>query len=307
MTANVSLAAVKTAFGTASHAMRRPASEAAPAWFVEELAPGLHQRLRIDRMIHQEEGLQKIAIFENAEFGRVLALDDVIQVTERDEFIYHEMMAHVPLLAHGEARRVLIIGGGDGGMLREVLKHRTVERAVLVEIDEAVVALCRKHLPMVCGEAFEDPRTELVIADGFAFVRDTDERFDLILIDSPDPQGPGEILFSEEFYRHCRDRLAPGGVIVAQAGSPFFQTPVLRKTVRRLKPLFRDVAVFTATVPAYGGLYAFAWASDDMLKRNMTTLQAAARFSAAQIETRSYTPAVHCASFILPGFMREFS
>ena len=165
-------------------------------WFEETLHPGFHSRLGIDRVLHETKTYhQHLIIFDNEEFGRVLALDGVVQTTERDEFIYHEMLAHTPILAHGRARNVLIVGGGDGGMLEEVLKHDSVETAVQVEIDDTVVELAKQHLRMICDDAYEDPRTELVIADGVEYVNETDRRFDIIIVDSTDPIGPGEVLF----------------------------------------------------------------------------------------------------------------
>ncbi len=308
MTLDNALADVRLTGNGAGASRPRSPSESGQPWFEEVLTSTLHQRLSIDRLIHEDHtGLQRITVFENETFGRVLALDGIVQVTDRDEFIYHEMMAHVPLVAHGEARRVLIVGGGDGGTLEEVLKHRSVERAVLVEIDSAVVEVSRRYLPEISKGAFEDPRADLIIADGAEFVGKTEERFDIIIVDSPDPHGPGEVLFGREFYRRCRDRLNPGGILVAQAGSPFFQADVPRRALMRLRSLFGDAALFNAVVPAYGGLMAFAWASDDPLKRNMSALQVASRFSASgKIDTLYYTPAVHEAAFVLPRFMQEW-
>ncbi|MDA0342023.1 MAG: polyamine aminopropyltransferase, partial [Proteobacteria bacterium] len=174
-------------------------------WFEEALHPGLTQGLSMDRILFREKTeLQDLVIFENRIFGRVLALDGVVQTTEGDEFIYHEMLSHVPILAHGAASRVLIIGGGDGGMAREVLKHPGVRTVTMVEIDPSVIELCRNHLPSISAGAFDDPRLDLVIADGAAFVEVTNDRWDVIIIDSTDPLGPGEVLFGERFYRGCK-------------------------------------------------------------------------------------------------------
>ena len=162
-------------------------------WFEETLHPGFHSRLGINRVLHETKtNHQHLIIFDNEEFGRVLALDGVVQTTEQDEFIYHEMLAHAPILAHGRARNVLIVGGGDGGMLEEVLKHDSVETAVQVEIDDTVVELAKQHLRMICGNAYDDPRTELVIADGVEYVNETDRRFDIIIVDSTDPIAPAK-------------------------------------------------------------------------------------------------------------------
>jgi len=186
-------------------------------WIEESLHEDLHIKLKAARVIFESRTEhQHLVLFENQTFGRALALDNVLQTTEKDEFIYHEMLAHVPILAHGRARSVLIIGGGDGGMLEEVLKHQDIERATMVDIDDTVIELSKLHLRSICGEAFEDPRSELVIADGAEFVRTCSERYDVIIIDSTDPIGPGQVLFTQAFYESCKGRLSPGGILVTQ-------------------------------------------------------------------------------------------
>lgn len=275
-------------------------------WYEEMLHANLRERLRVSRILHEADtGLQKLIIFENPTLGRVMALDGVIQTTEGDEYAYHEMLAHVPILAHGSVERVLVIGGGDGGCLEEVLKH-PVKRAVMVEIDRAVVEMSREHLPMICGDAFDDSRAEIIFDDGAKFVRDTDERFDVIIVDSPDPVGPAEVLFGEEFYAACRARLTPGGIVVAQNGVPFLQPDELRNTRRRLSSLFADVAFYVTVVPTYhGGFMALAWATDEPAHRAVTSDALDERFRAAGIATRYYNPSVHSAAFALPNFIRD--
>ena len=276
-------------------------------WFEETLHPGLHTRLRIDKLLYEgNSDLQHLILFENPEFGRVLALNGVVQTTERDEFIYHEMLAHLPLFAHGAAREVLIIGGGDGGMLEEVLKHQAVTRATLVEIDAGVIKFSKEYLRSICGNAFEDPRTEIVIADGGDHVETTGDRYDVVIVDSTDPIGPGEILFTERFYTACKRVLAPGGVLVTQNGVPFVQGDELRNTLAALKPLFADTSCYTATVPAYvGGCMAFGWATDDTDLRSVSLDALERRYAGAKLDTRYYTPAVHRAAFALPGYIAE--
>ncbi|MEM7171485.1 MAG: polyamine aminopropyltransferase, partial [Pseudomonadota bacterium] len=193
-------------------------------WVEETLHGDFATRFRVDRVLYDSQtDHQRLVLFENQTFGRMLVLDNVIQTTERDEFIYHEMLAHLPILAHGAVRRVLIIGGGDGGMLEEVLKHETVEQVTMVEIDASVTDFAKEHLRVICQEAFEDPRTSLVIADGVDFVSACEDRFDLIIIDSTDPIGPGEVLCTESFYASCKACLADGGILVTQNGVPFLQ------------------------------------------------------------------------------------
>jgi spermidine synthase len=276
-------------------------------WFEETLHPGLRARLRIDTLLYQgESDHQRLILFENAEFGRVLAINEVVQTTERDEFIYHEMLSHVPLLAHGSARTVLIVGGGDGGMLEEVLKHRGVACATLVEIDAAVIDFSKQYLRAICGDAFEDPRAQVIIADGMVHTQTTPDRYDVIIVDSTDPVGPGEVLFSDSFYRACRRCLAPGGILVTQNGVPFVQGEELTRSLSAMKSLFADATCYTATVPAYiGGCMAFGWASDRTALRATPLPVLATRFADAGIDTRYYTPAVHQAAFVLPRYIAK--
>ncbi len=274
-------------------------------WFEETLHDGLRLKLRIDRVLYESRTAhQRLVLFENATFGRVLALDGVVQTTERDEFVYHEMLVHVPILGHGQARDVLIIGGGDGGSLEETLKHRAVESVTIVEIDAGVVEFSQRYLRSICGDAFDDPRTDLVIADGVAFVADCAHRYDVIIVDSTDPIGPGEALFTAPFYAACKACLKPGGVLVTQNGVPFLQAPELRDSLAFLRPHFADAGCYQAAVPTYiGGLMAFGWATDDAALRQTPAATLKQRFDAAAIETSYYTPDVHHAAFALPRFV----
>jgi spermidine synthase len=280
-------------------------------WFDEALHDGVldqgyTQRFKVDRVIfRQQTDVQDLIIFETPSFGRVLALDGVIQTTEGDEFIYHEMLVHVPLFAHGRARRVLIIGGGDGGALREVLRH-DVASATLVEIDRSVIDICREHLPGLSAGAFDDTRLDLVIGDGAAYVADADAAaFDVVIVDSTDPIGAAEALFGEAFYADCRRCLAPGGILVAQNGVPFLQGDEVTKTHRHLNALFADATFYVAPVPTYiGGNMTLAWASDDESLRTQSAPVIAERFAIAGFATRYYSPAVHAAAFALPGYVR---
>ena len=279
------------------------ASEPEPRWYEETLDPDLRQRLRISKVLHHEKTAHHdLMVFENPSFGRVLALDGAIQTTEGDEYVYHEMLVHTPILAHGRARRVLIVGGGDGGALRETLRHNGVEHAVLVDIDETVIALSRKYLPKINAGAFDDPRTEIVIADGSSFVRRTENRFDVVIVDSTDPIGPGEALFSEEFYAGCKRCLTPGGILVTQNGVPAVQGNEVTQSYQRLRAHFADVTFYLAPVPTYhGGFMAFGWASDDAGARATPHETLEDRYKAAGIMTRYYNPEIHLAAFALPN------
>jgi len=276
-------------------------------WLRETLHPDIAQTFRMQTVLYRDQtGLQDLIIFDNPVMGRMLVLDGVIQTAERDEFMYHEMLVHVPVLAHGAARRLLVIGGGDGGSLREALKHRTIEEAVLVEIDPSVIELSRKWLPSISAGAFDDPRARVVIADGAHYVKETDDRFDVIVIDSTDPHGPGAVLFSAEFYGDCKRCLAPGGVMATQSGVPFLQPKELTDSVTRLSRFFRDAGCFVTSVPTYyGGVMALGWATDDVSLRRLPVETLTERYRAAGIETRYYNPEVHRAAFALPNFVRE--
>jgi len=278
-----------------------------PRWIDETLHPDFQFRLRADAVLHDgRTDFQHVVIFENAEFGRVMMLDGVVQLTQRDEFIYHEMMAHVPLFAHGHAARVLIIGGGDGGVLREVLKHAGVAQATLCEIDAGVIELAKTYFPEISAGAFGDPRTTVVIADGTRFVADTSERYDVILVDSTDPIGPAKALFSAEFYRDCQRSLAAGGLLVAQNGIPFVQGDEFRQSMAHLRGIFADATAFLATTPTYvGGPMAFGWASDDGALRQVDLEKLQARFDAAGLVTRYYAPQIHTAAFALPRYVGD--
>ena len=275
--------------------------------FVETLYPDYGQEFSIDRIHFQHRtDHQELMIFQNPIFGRVMVLDGVVQTTERDEFIYHEMLAHVPILGHGQVERLLIVGGGDGGLLREVVKHRNLQRIVQAEIDAQVIETSRRYLPNHACGAFEDPRLQLIIGDGLQFLRETEEQFDLILCDSTDPIGPGAALFSEAFYAAVQQRLRKGGLFAAQNGVPFHQLDELRKSYRALKPLFEEVRFYGAAVPSYvGGIMAFVWATDD---RGLSTLEESTltqRYQQAGLQCRYYSPEIHRAAFALPPYILQ--
>ncbi len=274
--------------------------------FQERLYPDVGQFFDVERTLYRGRSrFQRIEVLQTARVGRALVLDGIVQATEADEFVYHEMLTHVPILAHGAVERVLIIGGGDGGILEEVLKHKGVKKAVMVEIDRAVIEHSRRHLGAICGRAFADRRTELVIGDGARYIRETDERFDLIVLDRPDPVGPAEVLFARGFYRACRARLRPRGILTAQNGVPIFQADELKGACRLLKSVFPARGCYVAAVPTYyGGFMALTWASDrDIAKTSGTTLER--RFRASRIATRYYNPALHSAAFKLPSYIRD--
>lgn len=273
--------------------------------YLETLYQGYGQRFSMDRLLHEvRTEHQHLVIFENARMGRVMALDGVIQTTEADEFIYHEMLTHVPILAHGNARSVLIIGGGDGGMLREVAKHKQLEKITMVEIDGTVVDMCKEFLPKHSNGAYDDPRLNLVIDDGMNFVATTSEKFDVIISDSTDPIGPGEVLFSENFYQACHRCLNEGGILVTQNGTPFMQLGEVQATAGRMNGLFADWHFYMAAVPTYiGGSMTFAWGSTRPEYRQLPIATLRERFAQSTIETRYYNPEIHQGAFALPQYV----
>ena len=276
-------------------------------WIEETLYPHWGQRLRVDKVLFEDKTEhQHLVIFENASHGRVMVLDGAVQVTLADEWVYHEMMAHVPLFSLKEPKSVLVIGGGDGGILRELLKHPSIKVATLCEIDRTVIDMSITHFPEVSAGAFDDPRTDITIADGVQFVGETNLRFDAILVDSTDPVGPGAVLFTKSFYAACRRCLAKGGVLVTQNGVPFMQPKELTQSVGHFRALFKDGSCYLATVPTYvGGQMAFGWASDNFKLRSTKLADIRERFAAAGIATKYYTPAVHKAAFALPAYVER--
>ena len=276
--------------------------------WTEEVDPvhgGFRVQLRVEKvLLEKQTPHQHILLIENRTYGRVLLFDGVAQVAENDEFIYHEMLVHVPVLAHGGMRSALIVGGGDGGAAEELFKHRGIERVDLVEIDEAVVHLAKTHLRAVCRDAFEDPRLSVTIGDGVAYVRDCGALYDLILVDSKDPTGETNVLYSEPFYRDCAKCLAPGGVLVTQNALPFFDRDWLGKPLARLRKIFADVGCYRVAAPSfYGGFMAFGWASENAALRMPALADLERRFQDAAIGARYYTPEIHRAAFALPPYV----
>ena len=279
------------------------------SWVAETLYPDWGQRFRVtSELAHVRSAFQDIRILDTISHGRVLLLDGVVQITEADEFVYQEMLTHVPLLAHRNARRVLIIGAGDGGVLRRVLEHRRVERAVMVEIDGEVVRLCREFMPSVSGECWSDPRAELIIGDGIDYVlKAPDRSFDVIIVDSTDPIGVGEVLFTDEFYHACARVLDDDGLIVNQCGVPFMQADELRETSARRARHFPSVSAYVAAVPTYVGGFmtlGVAFKGTDLLTDAVAVAECAERAGILG-RTRYWSPGIHAACFVLPPYIGQ--
>ncbi len=255
-------------------------------------------------LLHERSQYQDIMIFDTPVYGRMLVLDGIVQITEKDEFIYHEMMTHVPLIAHGNARQVLIIGGGDGGVLREALKHN-IERVTLVEIDQQVVMRCKEFMPFLSLGAFEDKRTNLVLRDGAKYLSTTDNKFDVIIIDSTDRIGPGRALYNQSFYRNCRRCLNPKGILVNQNGIPFLYPNHTTLTYRRRRKFFKNTSFYITVVPSlYGGFIAFGWATNSSKAHTLSDATIRRRYIAANLKTKYYTPVMHRACFALPPYVQ---
>jgi spermidine synthase len=280
------------------------------SWINETLYPDWGQRFLVKRELARvQSAFQDIVIFDSTSHGRVMVLDGVIQITERDEFVYQEMLTHVPLLAHGSAANVLIIGAGDGGVLRRVLQHRNVKRAVMAEIDGEVIRLAKEFLPAIGGDAWNDPRAEVIVGDGIDYVkRAADASFDAIIVDSTDPIGVGEVLFTDEFYANCARILTARGLVVNQCGVPFMQADELRETSARRAKFFPHVTAYVAAVPTYvGGFMTLGWAAKDASLTRADAAEIRARAQAAGIlgSTRYWTPEIHVGAFNLPPYIAE--
>jgi spermidine synthase len=278
------------------------------SWINETLYPNWGQRFLVTHELARVKSeFQDIAIFESASHGRVMVLDGVIQITEADEFVYQEMLTHVPLLAHGAAGNVLIIGAGDGGVLRRVLQHGNVRRAVMVEIDGEVIRLSKEFLPRIAGDAWTNTRADVIVGDGIDYVkRAPDEAFDVIIVDSTDPIGVGEVLFTDEFYHNCARILTSRGLIVNQCGVPFMQADELRDTSARRRAFFPHVTAYVAAVPTYvGGFMTLGWAAKDasLAVTPVETIRTRARQAGILGTTRYWTPEIHIGAFNLPPYI----
>ena len=280
------------------------------SWVNETLYPAWGQRFRVVRELARvKSDFQDIMIFESETHGRVMLLDGVVQITEGDEFVYQEMLTHVPILAHGEAKRVLIIGAGDGGVLKRVLQHRNVEKAVMVEIDGEVIRLCKEHMPGISGDAWNDPRAEVIVGDGIDYVRRAPAgSFDVVIVDSTDPIGVGEVLFTDEFYANAARLLSDRGLIVNQCGVPAMQAEELAETSLRRGKVFPDIWAYVAAVPTYvGGFMTLGWSSKDAAMRAVPVEEIRARAERAGILGRTgyWTPEIHVGAFHLPPYLAK--
>lgn len=268
-------------------------------WYTEKQTQHLGITCQVkETLCTKMTAFQELAILDTLQFGKMLVLDGMVQTTVEDEFIYHEMITHVPLATHPNPQKVLVIGGGDGGTIKQIIKHREVSRAVLVEIDEEVVTTCREHLPEISGGSLDDPRVEVIFTDGLEFVKTNKSEFDVILVDSTEPVGPAVGLFTQEFYQNIYDALKPEGIMVAQTESPFYNRDLIRSVTHRIKKVFPLAHMYLASIPTYpSGLWSFTLGSKvhDPLKVQ----------EFKRLDTRYYSPEIHRSSFVLPGFVKE--
>jgi len=275
-------------------------------WFAEPPFGGMQQRYRVLSRLHEQTTLfQTLEVLELEGPGRALILAGTLQTSLNDEFTYHEPLVHIPLFAHPNPHRVLIIGGGDGGALRHVLLHPSVDRALEVEIDQAVVEASLRYLPEISDGAYSNPRAELKVLDGARFVAETQERFDVILVDSTDAVGPAAALIGDQFLRDAQRALAPGGLMAMQSGGPIAQPRELLTTVRAFKRTFSIVRSYVSCVPIYPGvLWSWVIGSDEVDPASIDEVTTNLRLEALRGHLRVYNTAMHRAAFGLPTFMQ---
>ncbi len=273
--------------------------------FWKEITPaGFGIAIKQKQVLFSEQSpFQKVEIIDSdSELGKILTLDDLMMTTEGDEFYYHEMISHIPMMHHKKPESVLVIGGGDGGTVREVLKHSTVKKVVLCEIDGMVIDACKKYLPTIsCG--LSDPRVEIRVEDAIEYIKNKKEEFDIVLIDSTDPMGPGEGLFTEEFYTNVKNSLKKGGIVAAQSESPVVNKNEIKKMYKLLKKVFPVCATYTSPIPTYpGGYWAWAFCSTEV-----EPLSYYAEDRATEIikTCKIYNKEYHNARFALPNYLKE--
>jgi spermidine synthase len=276
-------------------------------WFAEPPYAGVQQRYRVLRRLHaQTTPWQSLEVLDLEGPGRALILAGTLQTSLNEEYTYHEPLVHIPLFSHPNPHRVLIVGGGDGGALRHVLLHPSVDRALEVEIDQAVVEASLRFLPEISGGAYSNPRAELRIEDGAKFLAESSERFDVILVDSTDPVGPAAALISDEFLRHARRSLAPGGLVAMQSGSPVSQPREWLATVRAFTKAFPIAKPYLGYVPIYPAmLWSWVIGSEEVDPTTFDDVSIRRRLDSFPEQLRVYTPAMHRAAFALPRFVQS--
>lgn len=274
-------------------------------WFTEQHTDNVRFSIRTDKQLASEETeIQRIDIFTSPEFGKFLVLDGCIMLTEKDEFIYHEMIVHVPMAVNPKIRKVLVIGAGDGGTIRELCRYETIEHIDMVEIDQRVVELCQEHFPNLSA-SLSDPRVNIYYEDGLKFIRSRKKEYDLIIVDSTDPVGPGEGLFTKEFYGNCHNALKDDGILVNQHESPYysFNTKAMQRAHQRIREKFKIARVYQAHIPTYpSGYWLFGFASKTF--DPVHDLDEAA-WKRLNLKMKYYNTSLHKGCFAIPNYVKE--
>ena len=274
-------------------------------WFTEQHTPDVNFSIKVNRQLFSTQSdYQRIYVFDSKEFGRFLTLDGYMMLTEKDEFIYHEMIVHVPMAVHPNVKKVLVIGAGDGGVIRELCRYDTIEKIDMVEIDELVVEVCRKYLPLTSC-SLDDKRVNITYQDGLKYVRTYENEYDLIIVDSTDPFGPGEGLFTKEFYGNCYKALKEDGIIVNQHESPFYHEDALamQRAHKRIVESFKISKVYQAHIPTYpSGHWLFGFSSK---KYHPTKDFNGAGWDMLGLQTKYYNTRLHVGAFALPNYVEE--
>lgn len=273
----------------------------AEIWFTEKQTEQLGITLKISQVLHQEQtAYQHLAMVETEQYGTMMLLDNCVMTTDKDEFVYHEMMAHIPLFSHPNPKRVLIVGGGDGGVVRECLKHKSVEEVVLAEIDDRVIWASKEFMPQIAA-GLTDPRCKIMVGDGIAHVKEKKDYYDVIIVDSTDPIGPAVGLFAKEFYQAVHGALKEDGLFVAQSESPFLHAGLIRDVQHAVGSIFKHTRLYLSHIPTYpSGMWSHTIGSK---KYDPQHAEPADRFQG--METKYYTPGIHVGAFMLPRFVAD--
>ncbi|MDD5529926.1 MAG: polyamine aminopropyltransferase [bacterium] len=285
--------------------MNKKLSKNCQNWVKEKIYPHYTVKYEIKNLIHEKQSpFQNIKIVESCQFGKMLLLDDIVQLTEVDEFVYHEMLVHIPMLTHPDPKFVYIVGGGDCGILREVLRH-PVKKATMVELDKDVVDECQKYMN-IAENVYSDKRADIICAEASITLEKSKDTYDIMLVDSTDPVGEAVKLFTPEFYRNAYSRMSDDGMIVTQSGSPVFQPTMLQMVVDNMKAVFPVVKVYTAIIPTYPGIYwSFTVGSKKLIPGEVKIEELNKRIKERNLSFKYYNSELHQSCFVLPEFVKS--